>query len=512
VPARLALAAALAVVFVVPPSALALAPRLLVTADKAGGGTAIELGDPDGTTAAVDVYAPPGYTARLDLAPGQLVGRVPSATVSVAGLLVELQGELTATDPAWETTRTCTPGPHDATMLLSLHAPGLEVSVPVELDRAHEVEAGYASYRLGICPLEASGPRLVAVRLVLDALFASPPGAARHVWRGVFTPFSTEGVPEPGAAAEARSILPLPVRLDVDASYDPRRGAAELRGSLRTGGEPVAGQRIRLFAGPSAWPARSSGSVTTGAEGRFRAVRGIRAPTTFRATASLPARDVTATDCADPIAPAGCLAAVVAPQEAESGAVRVRVPPPLSLGSRGAHVRTLQAELVRLRYYPSEAPRGTFDERTWHAVVAFQGWQGLPRNGVVTPRVWRELRRAKPPRPWGGLRAGLQIDTARQVLLLVGAGKVVRAIHVSTGAYGRTPLGRFSVYRKELLSWSVPFQVWMPYASYFYGGFAMHAYPSVPAYPASHGCVRVPPVEAPGVYAFATYGSPVWIR
>ncbi len=52
----------------------------------------------------------------------------------------------------------------------------------------------------------------------------------------------------------------------------------------------------------------------------------------------------------------------------------------------------------------------------------------------------------------------------------------------------------------------------MPYASYFVGGFAMHAYPSVPTYPASHGCVRVPPVEAPGVYSFARYGTPVWVR
>ena len=73
-------------------------------------------------------------------------------------------------------------------------------------------------------------------------------------------------------------------------------------------------------------------------------------------------------------------------------------------------------------------------------------------------------------------------------------------------------LPRALKYRKEILSWSVPFSTWMPYASYFSGGFAMHSYPSVPAYPASHGCVRLPAVEAPGVYAFAGYGTPVWIR
>jgi lipoprotein-anchoring transpeptidase ErfK/SrfK len=27
---------------------------------------------------------------------------------------------------------------------------------------------------------------------------------------------------------------------------------------------------------------------------------------------------------------------------------------------------------------------------------------------------------------------------------------------------------------------------------YFLRGFAIHGYPSVPAYPASHGCVRIP--------------------
>ena len=82
---------------------------------------------------------------------------------------------------------------------------------------------------------------------------------------------------------------------------------------------------------------------------------------------------------------------------------------------------------------------------------------------------------------------------------------MVRAIHVSTGAPGRaTPSGSFRVYRKERMSWSRPFSTWLPYASYFTGGVALHEYPSVPAYPASHGCVRVPHDDAPTVYDFAT--------
>jgi hypothetical protein len=430
--------------------------------------------------------------------------------VSAAGLLVSLQGDLRASVPA--TSPSCTPGPHDATMLLALHAPGLDVSIPVELDRAQGLEAGYASYRLGLCLGDAPATRLVALRLVLDGLFSPPMSAARHVWRAVYTPFSTEGVPDPAGAVESRSLLPLPVRLELGASYEALAVAVSLRGSLIAAGQPVPGQRVRLLAGPNAWPRRSSGEVTTGAQGRFRASRPIRTATTFRATAALPAQDVTATDCGEPIAPGGCVSAVVAPQQAESRAVRVRAPAPLGYGSRGPLVRTLQRTLARLRYLPEGAPRGLFDETTWHAVVAFQGWQGFTRDGVVTKQIWRALGRARPPRPWGGMTQGLQVDTARQVLLLVQGRQVVRAIHVSTGAGGATPHGRFAVYRKELMSWSVPFETWMPYASYFYGGYALHAYSSVPSYPASHGCIRVPPLEAPGVYAFAGYGLPVWVR
>ena len=83
--------------------------------------------------------------------------------------------------------------------------------------------------------------------------------------------------------------------------------------------------------------------------------------------------------------------------------------------------------------------------------------------------------------------------------------RVERVFHISSGSYGRTPSGAFHVYRKERLSWSVPFSTWMPFASYFVGGIAFHAYPSVPAYPASHGCVRMMARDTPLMYTFATY-------
>jgi lipoprotein-anchoring transpeptidase ErfK/SrfK len=59
------------------------------------------------------------------------------------------------------------------------------------------------------------------------------------------------------------------------------------------------------------------------------------------------------------------------------------------------------------------------------------------------------------------------------------------------------------------MSWSNLFDVWLPWASYIVGGIAIHGFASVPPYPASHGCIRVPMSEAPGVYVWATLNTPV---
>lgn len=46
---------------------------------------------------------------------------------------------------------------------------------------------------------------------------------------------------------------------------------------------------------------------------------------------------------------------------------------------------------------------------------------------------------------------------------------------------------------------------------YFTGGYAIHGSPSVPPYPASHGCVRVPRWVAPLLYASNPYGETVYV-
>jgi hypothetical protein len=179
-------------------------------------------------------------------------------------------------------------------------------------------------------------------------------------------------------------------------------------------------------------------------------------------------------------------------------------------GGAGLNIEGVQARLVALGYLPAPEVSGRMDGATRQAVLAFQGWEGLPRDGVVGPATRARVAIAHRPDARPGRGSRIEIDLSRQVALLVRGARVLRAIHVSTGAPGRqTPTGRFRVYRKERESWSVPYRVWLPWASYFTGGVALHVYPEVPAYPASHGCVRIPLSEAPKVYAFARLGVPV---
>ncbi len=173
--------------------------------------------------------------------------------------------------------------------------------------------------------------------------------------------------------------------------------------------------------------------------------------------------------------------------------------------------RDVERQLADLGYLARGAVDGVVDDQTAVALLAFQKWSGLPRDGVLSPATSAAVLRASRPVPIERLGHATRIEVLldRQVALLIRDDKVARVVHISSGAYGRTPSGAFRVYRKERYSWSVPFHVWLPYASYFTGGIAFHEYPSVPAYPASHGCVRVNRYDAPTLFAFAVNGTPV---
>ena len=196
---------------------------------------------------------------------------------------------------------------------------------------------------------------------------------------------------------------------------------------------------------------------------------------------------------------------------AASGAVAaeaatVQVLPRRALpGSRGRAVRALQDRLRAFGYVVGR--RGVYDGRTERAVLAFRKVVGLARVTVADESVFRALAagngafRVRFPRHGRHVEA----DISRQVLALIGDGaKVERIYHTSTGAPGTpTILGSFRVYRKDPGTNASG----MVASSYFIRGYAIHGYHSVPVFPASHGCVRVPIPDAYTIYNWVRMGT-----
>ena len=179
------------------------------------------------------------------------------------------------------------------------------------------------------------------------------------------------------------------------------------------------------------------------------------------------------------------------------------VAPNLSLGDHGLSVRVLEDRLAQLHYAVKRD--GMFGSDDVEAMYAFEKTEGLPRTGTVDASTWRRLQHAQIPR---ARYAGdhIEIDKARQVLFVVRGGKVALAVATSTGATGNTPLGEWHVYRKVAgYDWV------LYYPSYFLRGFAVHGYPDVPPYPASHGCARIPMWIAQTVYGAIADGSTVYV-
>ena len=162
--------------------------------------------------------------------------------------------------------------------------------------------------------------------------------------------------------------------------------------------------------------------------------------------------------------------------------------PGLSVGSSGGYVRRLEKRLIQLGYIIPAADR-SFGITTRDAMYAFNKVQRRARTGGVTESTWRALASPKKPRPRVRFpRNHIEIDQTRQVILWVRKGKVKWILHTSTGAGGATRDGVYRVFR-EIHGYS-PGRLYYP--SYFDGLRAIHGWPEVPTYPASHGCARIP--------------------
>ena len=185
-------------------------------------------------------------------------------------------------------------------------------------------------------------------------------------------------------------------------------------------------------------------------------------------------------------------------------------------------VRALQERLAELGYDVG-TPDGKWGARTPYSLMAFQKVEGLTADGADGPQTQAALAAASTPGPMvpGGSATRIEIDVARQVMFHWVNGSLARILTVSTGNNERycvdgecdvavTPGGTFRIGRKAAGLEVAPLgELWWP--MYFNGGIAIHGSPNVPAYPASHGCIRIPMYAAPTFFNEVSAGTRVHV-
>ena len=169
-------------------------------------------------------------------------------------------------------------------------------------------------------------------------------------------------------------------------------------------------------------------------------------------------------------------------------------------------IRALQRRLKRLGYVTGQP--GVFDGRTARAVLAFRKVTGMARTTNASVEVMRALARGKGTFRVRNPEHGRHIegDLSRQVIALIDKGRAQRIYHTSSGAPGTpTVIGHFRVYLKT----PGVNAKGMVDSAYFIRGYATHGYFSVPIFPASHGCFRLPIPDARPVFNWIEIGTRV---
>jgi hypothetical protein len=182
--------------------------------------------------------------------------------------------------------------------------------------------------------------------------------------------------------------------------------------------------------------------------------------------------------------------------------------PRAGVGAGGLAVRLLQRNLLHQGY--ATPLNGYFGAATARAVLAFRKVNGQGESGFASRRVFFKLFRKRGRFRVRYRRPGrhVEYDWSRQVLVLVRRGRAWRTYHSSSGkASTPTVFGAFRFYRKQPGTNAKG----MVHSNYFIGGYAIHGYKSVPTYPASHGCIRIPIPNAAQVNRRIRIGERIFV-
>jgi len=151
-----------------------------------------------------------------------------------------------------------------------------------------------------------------------------------------------------------------------------------------------------------------------------------------------------------------------------------------------------------------------FGGKTARGVLAYRKVNGMARSfragkGLVE-RVFSARGAYRVRHPGAGQH--LEAPLSKQVLVFAKGDEPVAVYPISSGKSSTpTVTGHFHFIRQEPGYNSHG----MYYSFYFYGGYAVHGYESVPDYPASHGCLRTFIADQPEIFNRIHYGEDIFI-
>jgi hypothetical protein len=295
--------------------------------------------------AATQIYVPSGYGVNVSQPADTSIGTVDATAYSRdAGLTLPLSGTVATANPASYATAStvCAGTPTSkAVWILTLTIATTTLKVPLYVNPTTGAETALGAYKLSIClpppdvpvgdPARAAqGAQLLEATFTVSGIFTTPTAGGLLKWDTLFTPYNPgKGTPNTAGTFEARAFVPLPIILNLQASYKKATKTYTLSGRVSKGGLPAAGLTVAIARGPSTTTLRRAASTKTGTSGTFRLTGKLkpRKTTFFQATASTPETDYTAQGCQAPattFAPAGCVSAKLSPWSAKSGVVRIK--------------------------------------------------------------------------------------------------------------------------------------------------------------------------------------------
>jgi hypothetical protein len=151
-----------------------------------------------------------------------------------------------------------------------------------------------------------------------------------------------------------------------------------------------------------------------------------------------------------------------------------------------------------------------FGGKTARGVLAYRKVNGMSRISRAGAGLVRSVFSGegayKVRYPGAGTHVEAPLD--KQVLVFAKGDKAVAIYPISSGKSSTpTVTGHFEFIRTEPGYNSHG----MYYSFYFYGGYAVHGYESVPDYPASHGCLRTFIADQPEIYERIQFGEDIFI-